>query len=64
MIRLKATISCDHCKKSTECTCSVEGSIGRGGSVEITIDPDVTGWRNSYGVDYCPTCVELLRLDR
>lgn len=64
MIRLKSVITCDHCKKSEECSASVEGSIERGGAVEIRIDPTVTGWHHSYGADYCPACVDLLRLDR
>lgn len=65
MIRLKASISCDHCKKSVECTCSVEAHIEHGGAVVIDIYPDSGhGWQRRYGADYCSTCVELLRLDR
>lgn len=65
MIKLKAVLSCDHCKKSEECTCTVEASLGHGGSIEIQLYPDSgSGWQHRYATDYCHTCAVLLKLDK
>lgn len=63
MTKLKAVITCEaaypSCSTTADCTCEVGARIESGGSVEITLEPDLPqGWTfDKYG-HYCPKCSE------